>query len=173
MTTPLSLEPLHDCVRSWSGEQERLANELDESFAAIEAFQRQLESWQKQLAEERAALEQEKRDWSSEKATGEELVGSVSSLKQELADTNTRSQKLAQMLEAERQELAEQQKRWDDDFRRMRELLDEQAGGGEMVAEAPEAATPEPLAEDPVIDSVLAQFGKLREQQAGRRAASA
>lgn len=37
----------------------------------------------------------------------------------------------------------------------------------------PETSPPTPLASDPVLDSVLAQFGKLRQQRADRRANSA
>ncbi|MEM6331604.1 MAG: hypothetical protein AAF790_15335, partial [Planctomycetota bacterium] len=102
-----------------------------------------------------------------------------------------REAELEQALDRERAELAEQQARWDEDSRRLRERLARHVGRGaepagvdskargadagpanaaDTGADPGDASTIVLAPPDPVLDSVLAQFGKLREQQAGRRA---
>ncbi|MEM8864242.1 MAG: hypothetical protein AAGF31_01695 [Planctomycetota bacterium] len=199
------MTPLHDCVRAWGTEQDRLGSELDESLSALEAFQRQLESWQTQLASERDTLESEQADWAAEQRSSQELTAEAEELQQQIDRLQTeatqreaeqgtatseiaelratlvaseqREQELSTQLDKQRQAFADQQARWDEDFRRMRELLDQQAAEGlaeVSLAEPQESgaasAAVDPVIEDPVLDSVLAQFGKLRQQQAGRRA---
>lgn len=203
-----SLEPLSECVQSWTTEHSRIALEVAESLEALEGFQRQLDQWQAQLAEqreqlaaERQALAESQAEWTAERGTADEvdkqlvaaqaesdtlreqLAGEAQradELQEQLAQNQSdldratrREAELTQALDRQRAERAEEQARWDEDFRRMRELLQHQ------VDTSPPAETPpaDPLREpeavavaDPVLDSVLAQFGKLREQQAGRRA---
>jgi chromosome segregation ATPase len=101
----------------------------------------------------------------------------------ELELTRAREQNLAASLEQEKQKFAEQQAHWSDEFKQMRAMLEHRSAGGgagrdPAAVEGPVPSsqpTDQPLrnrdsSSDPVVGSIVAQFDKLRQQQAeGRR----
>jgi len=124
-------------------------------------------------------FQRERSAWEQERAV----------LETELDSIRNRAADLAQTLEAERRQLAEQRSQWTEELKQMRRMLEElrrqpTAGPGPVEAaaqQAPaEASPPEPSQgkpaneeNDPVLDSVMAQFEMLQKDLARRRKAEA
>lgn len=56
----VALDPTRECLNSWSEQHQRFEADLQESFDALDAYQRQLDAWQQRLAGEREQLEHER-----------------------------------------------------------------------------------------------------------------
>lgn len=215
MATPAlqpRLEPLRESVRHWADEQaaieSQLEAELEESFAALEAFQRSLEEWQQSLVAQREQLQADQTALAAERETltghDSQLASELSELKtlvdllelekedlaEQLKENNSGSNELMQQkeearrreialqaeLESERADWLVQQHEMNEELNRLRERsanqspaitdIDEPATS-ELVAS--HAATKVATKVDPVLGSVLEQFGKLRQQQAKRK----
>jgi predicted nuclease with TOPRIM domain len=113
-------------------------------------------------------LEQERLDWARQRAALETELDAVRNRAAELSDT----------LEDERQRASGDRKDWAGEMRQMRQLL--QTLSERPAVNAAEAAAPAPAAEqpveqqdaqDPVLDSVMAQFEILQKDLARRRKA--
>lgn len=145
-------QQLADEQSAWTNEQ----GDRTELVAQIEASQQELNN--------------QKAEFNAISAQLTEANGYVDTLVQEASVAKDKIAQLEADLEKQREESREQQSRWDEDFKRMRQMLDRRSEAREPATEAPavaeEAST---AAEDPVLDSVMAQFGKLRLQKAGRQ----
>ena len=113
-------------------------------------------------------LEQERLDWARQRAA----------LETELDAVRNRAAELSDALEDERQRASGDRKDWAGEMRQMRQLL--QTLSERPAVTAPAAAAPAPAAEqpveqqdaqDPVLDSVMAQFEILQKDLARRRKA--
>lgn len=110
-------------------------------------------------------LEQERLGWTEERAV----------LETELDAVRTRTAELADTLDEEQQRAAGERRDWAEELRQMRELL--QSLSDRTTGPAPALATPDVAAEpperddsqDPVLDSVMAQFEILQKDLARRR----
>ena len=113
-------------------------------------------------------MEQERSAWTQERAV----------LETELDTVRDRAAELADALEEERQRAQGDRKNWSDELRQMRQLLQslseqKKTSGSESVTPIPVEAEPaEPNdIQDPVLDSVMAQFEILQKDLARRRKA--
>lgn len=113
-------------------------------------------------------IEQESFAWAQERAALETELDAVRNRAAELADT----------LDNERQRASSERKDWAEELRQMRQSL--QSLGQRGAVASPVAATPIPIApepaeledaQDPVLDSVMAQFEILQKDLARRRKA--
>lgn len=113
-------------------------------------------------------IEQERLNWAQERAALETELDSVRNRAAELADT----------LDDERQRASGERKDWAEELRQMRQLLQslsERASSPAPAAAMPISVASEPAeqedAQDPVLDSVMAQFEILQKDLARRRKA--
>lgn len=195
---PVDIAPLRDWFAELSTTQSEVDRDLSESVAALEAYQKHLDRCQAELAAERAALEEQRavlaaeRQRLAETPTGtkeEQLaeLGEAKKLISELRDlllertdelrrsdskraelvnelqlARSRQLEFEKNMEAEKSQHLEQQLRWTEEFQRVSELLEVRTRGDGHSAAAASG--------DPVLGSILAQFGKLRRQAADRRA---
>lgn len=112
-------------------------------------------------------IEQEKLAWTQQRAVLETELDTVRDRAAELVDT----------LDEERQRASSERKDWAEELRQMRQLL--QALSDRKVIAAPDVAAPASIeaeraeedAQDPVLDSVMAQFEILQKDLARRRKA--
>lgn len=161
----------------------------------LDAWQTKLATEREQLQQDCKRFNDEQAAWRAENASSDEINNQLSAAlaererlreeglesarraeqfeeqatesQEKLEQTKRRVTELEETLQSERADMAHQQARWDEDFRRLRGLLAQQAKPAPQPGVAPQPAPA--VAEDPVLDSVLAQFGKLRQQHAGRR----
>lgn len=196
--TTVDIAPLRDWFDELSTAQCEVDRELNESVAALEAYQNHLDRCQLELATERAAIEEQRAAVAAERQrlaeapapTKEEQLAELgeakkliselrdlllertdelrrsdskrSELVSELQHSRSRQLEIERNMETEKAQHLEQQLRWTEEFQRVSELLDVRARGDEHSAAEPTS--------DPVLGSILAQFGKLRRQAADRRA---
>jgi chromosome segregation ATPase len=196
--TTVDIAPLSDWFAELSATQSEVDRDLDESVAALEAYQRHLDRCQSELATERVALEEQRAELAAERqrlaetqiGTKEEQLAELgeakkliselrdlllerteelrrsdskrSELVSELQHARARQLEVEKSMEAEKSQHLEQQLRWTEEFQRVSELLEVRTRGEERSTTAPTS--------DPVLGSILAQFGKLRRQAADRRA---
>ncbi|MHB8899478.1 MAG: hypothetical protein ACYC6Y_12080 [Thermoguttaceae bacterium] len=111
-------------------------------------------------------IEQGRLEWVQERAALETELDAVRNRAAELADT----------LDGERQRASSERKEWTEELGRMRQLLQSLSQRpAAAVAPAAPAAVPEAVqpddAQDPVLDSVMAQFEILQKDLARRRKA--
>ncbi len=113
-------------------------------------------------------IEEERLAWAQERATLETELDAVRNRAAELADT----------LDNQRQQASGERKDWAEELRQMRQLLESLGQRGAIAlpgAAAPAAAASEPAeaedSQDPVLDSVMAQFEILQKDLARRRKA--
>ena len=114
-------------------------------------------------------------------------------LESELEAVRNRAVEMAEMLDQQKRQATEQQAQWADELKRMRRLMEEMSGRMATAQPAPAVERPmpmqqpaapqqpvtsqqpvavaEPSDEDPVLDSVMAQFEMLQRDLARRRAA--
>jgi septal ring factor EnvC (AmiA/AmiB activator) len=194
----VDIAPLRDWFAELSTTHSEVDRDLSESVAALEAYQKHLDFCQAELATERSALEEQRTSLAAERQrlaetpTGskEEQMAELTEAKKliselrdlllertdelrrsdskrselvnELQLARSRQLEYEKNMEAEKSQHLEQQLRWTEEFQRVSELLDVRGGGdGQSQAES---------TNDPVLGSILAQFGKLRRQAADRRA---
>jgi len=112
-------------------------------------------------------------------------------LESELEAVRNRAVEMAEMLDDQKRQAAEQQNQWTDELKRMRRLMEDmsartvQNAAAAPVAPqpvqqqpvpqqpvAPQSPAPQPQA-DPALDSVMAQFEMLQRDLARRRAGDA
>jgi septal ring factor EnvC (AmiA/AmiB activator) len=212
---------ISDSFHGWREEQETLQSQLDESLAALTAYQSHLDAWQSELAAERDSLRKERDEIARErisiddqraqldllaKASGQSteqnsalskaLVDRTDELRQmdrrrgelttDLQLSQAREKELAVTLEKERESIAEQKAKWEDENRRLRERLkremaspnigeayDEEEEPGDVPPEQPSHPTERVERrnsnDNPVLGSIIEQFGKLRQQRASNR----
>jgi chromosome segregation ATPase len=109
-------------------------------------------------------------------------------LELELDTVRARAAELSETLAAEKRAFGQQQNAWTEELQRMRRVLEQiaerrdevevppivaplAAPGSKRPTAAKEAATQAAMAEDPVLDSVMAQFAMLQKDVARRRSA--
>ena len=233
MMPELDYQPIHDCFGQWREEHELLDGDLNETFASLEAYQSQLEDWQRELATQVDELRREKkrldRDRAESKqcedqfdANTEELNGARQQMAQlskellsrtdelreldrkrselatELELARARDHELSAALDDQKQWMDQQRNQWTEELKHLRELVEQRPaaaeeyqraapgndsissdgaqGADESSDEEPGAGDPEtegPWDENPVLGSIVAQFGKLRKQRsAGRQKAN-
>ncbi|NLS92261.1 MAG: hypothetical protein GXX96_08790 [Planctomycetaceae bacterium] len=121
-----------------------------------------------EIQEQLDQLEQERLSWVQERAV----------LETELDAVRTRAAELADALEDDRQRAASERKDWTAELHQMRELLQtlsDRPPAPVQGSSAPVQAAAEPAeadnAQDPVLDSVMAQFEILQKDLARRRKA--
>jgi chromosome segregation ATPase len=190
-----------ECFRNWKEDQRTLDAELNESLAALEAYQANLDAWASSLARERQQFNQERHSWELTRSEGEidprkldevtaeleaarehvtRLTGELltktdelrtvekicTELSSELDRLRGRESDLAAQLDKERSRLkaiekdhADQLEHW----RQEREQAKSQPNPPAISNHGPR------LSNNPVIGSVVAQFDKLRQQQAEGR----
>ncbi len=210
-----ALQPARECLEDWRQESARCEEDLNETFEALEGFQRNLESWQQRLVLERKELELERAEVQQlDTATAEceqMLAGAIAAHEEELSSSQERAtqleeeltkasaarlsaesakaqlaveldqarrkrQELETQLEQNRAEMSRQNQHWSEEFNRVVQMLAEQNSEqdppGSCQEEPSTPATPIAVApiksSDPVLGSVVAQFGKLRQQRADR-----
>lgn len=196
-TATVDIAPLHDWFADLASAQSEVDRELAESVAALEAYQSHLDHCQAILAAERAALEEERTALEAERQRFADLPGSEeeqlaelgdarkliselrdmllerteelrrsdskrSELVSELQQARSKQLELEKYIEMEKSQHLEQQLRWTEEFQRVSELLESRPGS---KGDSDKVATA-----DPVLGSIMAQFGKLRRQAADRRA---
>ena len=199
-TATVDIAPLHDWFAELAATQSEAERDLDESVTALEAYQSHLDRCQAELAAECAALEEERaklvaeRQRLSEMPAGEEeqlaelgearkLISELrdmllerteelrrsdskrTELVSELQQARARQLELEKNIETEKSQHLEQQLRWTEEFQRVSELLE-----GRTVSKGDSGKE---SSSDPVLGSIMAQFGKLRRQAADRRAGRA
>ncbi len=178
-----SLQAAVTASESQGAELARMADELAAARQELSETREELRSQREMLSQVPAQsdhtadgeihdrldqLEQERLAWVHERAV----------LETELDTVRTRAAELADTLDENRQRATNERKDWADELRQMRQLLqalgDRPAAPVESVAEPPPVA-PEPVedagAQDPVLDSVMAQFEILQKDLARRRKA--
>jgi SMC interacting uncharacterized protein involved in chromosome segregation len=156
----------------WSEREERLGRErqeLESTFEQIQKLTDQLEhTADPEIQNRLSLLEQERLAWTQERAV----------LETELDTVRTRADELADTLDDERQRASGERKDWAGELHQMRQLL--QSLSDRSVVPAQTVGTPTPAeevpperddAQDPVLDSVMAQFEILQKDLARRRKA--
>lgn len=199
-TATVDIAPLHDWFAELAAAQSDVDREFDESVAALEAYQSHLDHCQAALAAERASLEEERATLEAERqrlnetpvseeaqlaelGEARKLISELrdlllerteelrrsdnkrSELVSELQQARSRQLELEKHVEVEKSQHLEQQLRWTEEFQRVSELLENRTGS---KTESGKESTA-----DPVLGSIMAQFGKLRRQAADRRAGRA
>jgi septal ring factor EnvC (AmiA/AmiB activator) len=226
MTVALALnsESIRESFRAWHSERDSLEAQLDESMAALAAYQSHLDGWQQQLARERdelrATREQFDRDRaSSEKSQSEssaELANELNGAREKITALTTlllnrteelrtldnrraevqtelelsraRERELKAALDEHKRLYEQERSDWAEELRQLREVLQRQldsAAAGDQSAMREQAPAPAPPVqtqlsgvgarvlprENPVLGSIVEQFGKLRQQRAVERQA--
>ncbi len=203
-------DAIRDKFREWDEVQQPLDAELNESLAALSAFQAHLDAWQQELARERAELCAERECFGHERTTAEqdqarlaeltdeanasrdkvnELTAMLLSRTQELSVLdNRRAEAVAELelvlarekellaaLNENKQRLEQERSEAAAETQRLRELLEDSVESGKAPsrADAPpiehraaERPNENRAADNPVLASVMEQFGKLRQQRA-------
>jgi len=109
MTTEAPLidcQPIRGAFQQWHAEQEPLAAELNDSLAALAAFQSHLDAWQQQLARDREELSKAREQFTIERADAETFQAqSVAETAGELNDAREKIASLTGALLARTDEL--------------------------------------------------------------------
>jgi chromosome segregation ATPase len=195
--------------REWQAEQALLEAELADSFAALEAHQSNLDSWQSELAQEReelrelrTAIERERTDGGSQGEQYEELCQELADARQQISSLTTsllarteelrdldrqrnealaelsragaREQELSASLAAQQQSTEAERLQWEQRIVQLREDAEKAAAvaeGGHNLGSgrSGDASCESRLATNPVLGSVMEQFGKLRKQRSMNR----
>jgi len=194
-TALLDCAAIQSAFRAGAEVEESLDAQLDESLAALEAYQSHLDGWQSQLARERNELRQAREQWELDReAAGDKptnlseeesselnklrekcatLEAQQTSLSSELADTRTREQRLKAEFESQQQSFDQERAQWAEVSKQLREGLDQRSVAASASQGAPPASEPRPVVPNressgssAVLGSIVEQFGKLRQQRA-------
>jgi chromosome segregation ATPase len=186
-TSALTLdhEPFTDCFRQWRADEQEFAAELEDSLAALDAYQAHLDHWARELAAERNTFQRDCSEWEHRKQAREQQLEALSA---ELADareqivklTNDLTSKINELrgVEKMRADLAQEVDRLRSEIQHT--VVDQQSLPVDRPPQQPQpvadnpvtkntAPSPIRLSNNPVIGSVVAQFDKLRQQQAEGR----
>ncbi|HVT28341.1 MAG TPA: hypothetical protein VHE81_10045 [Lacipirellulaceae bacterium] len=230
---PISSEEVRQTFRAWNAERDSLDAQLNESIAALSAYQSHLDGWQQQLVRERdelrAAREQFERSRAAADQTHSESSAAMATelnaarekitalttlllnrteelraldnrraeVQTELELARARERELKAALDEHKCEVEQERSEWAEELRQLREVLEREVDTPEaeepLEVEAPPAVAPRtlpakaaakaaassggdghvPQRQNPVLGSIVEQFGKLRQQRAiERRAAS-
>jgi len=226
LATALNSEAVRETFQAWNAERDSLDAQLNESLAALSAYQSHLDNWQQQLARERddlrtlreqferdrAASEKSRNDASaalaSELEAAREKITALTTLllnrteelrtldnrraevQTELQLALAREKELKLALDQQKREVDEERSQWAEELRQFREVIERQLDsptGPEPAAAlerpAPPATPPNVVSgggggakvlprENPVLGSIVEQFGKLRQQRAVERQAT-
>jgi septal ring factor EnvC (AmiA/AmiB activator) len=185
----LDCKNVRETFRAWSVEQESLDAQLAESLSALAAYQSHLDTWQQQLVRQRDELHNAREQFDRDRAAAEqgqsqpstELAAELHSSREKIAALTasllSRTDELRTM-DIRRGELANEL-----ELARAREkelaaaiAEHKQTSEQEQLKENPhpQPATPPDrptsgrghFSENPVLGSIVEQFGKLRQQRA-------
>jgi septal ring factor EnvC (AmiA/AmiB activator) len=166
-------ESVRETFRVWHAEQESLDAQLSESLAALAAYQSHLDAWQQQLASERDALCASREEFERERAAADK--GNVE-LVTELEQFRARETDLKLALDEQKRLLEGERAKWTEELRQMRETLERRKEANQARSDSPATIEPaRPAARinsaeshggNPVLGSIMEQFGKLRQQRA-------
>ncbi len=164
--------------RVWQAEHQRARQELESQAAELQRQQQALEAERQRLQAEmeRALAEQQQR---LAQAQAEESR-QREALENELELVRMRAAELAESLAEQSRQIAQERAQWSEEIQRMRRLLETLVSAQPAPAardeEQPAAAEPartaaaaRPTGEDPVLNSVMAQFQMLQRDLARRR----
>jgi len=195
--------------REWQAEQSELEAQLADSFAALDAYQSNLDNWQAELAGEREELRELRATIERERSASNNSSEQHDALCQELADARlkisslttallarteelrdldherneaiaelsragAREQELSATLAAHQQSTDAERLEWERKIEQLREDAQQAAEVAARGAGAPRAPNGEAPSEsrfstNPVLGSVMEQFGKLRRQRSMSR----
>lgn len=223
----MSLAPtlIGDAIRgtfqAWHAERDSLDAQLNESLAALSAYQSHLDAWQQQLARERDDLrtmrdEIERKRVAAETSQADTSAATVNELnaardkitalttlllnrteelrtldnrraevQTELELSRARERELKVALDEHNRSVEQERSQYAEELRQLREVLECQLESpvveeSAAAVEQPAPAVPSQPAggaagvisrENPVLGSIVAQFGKLRQQRASERQA--
>ncbi|TWT74642.1 Chromosome partition protein Smc [Posidoniimonas polymericola] len=97
----IALDPTRECLTSWSEQHQRFEEDLQESFDALDAYQRQLDAWQQRLAGEREQLEHERerlKEQADAAIAAAEQGDQTAELEAELIASRQRTEELEQQI---------------------------------------------------------------------------
>jgi septal ring factor EnvC (AmiA/AmiB activator) len=223
LALPITSAAVRETFRAWNTERESLDAQLNESLAALSAYQSHLDGWQQQLARERdelrAAREQLDRDRADAHETHAESSAAVASelnaarekitalttlllnrteelrsldnrraeVQTELELARARERELKAALDEHTCSVEEERSQWAEELRQLREVVERQIDAPEVQEPAATVERPAPPAktsaaggggapalprQNPVLGSIVEQFGKLRQQRAVQRQAT-
>lgn len=181
-------ESITNSFRVWHEEQQHLDAQLAESVAALDAFQVNLERWQQELAQERDELKALRGQIESEKVQEPLAPGSgseeaelealrteleqarmqISSLTADLALARAHELELGEALSAEQHSHDTHTFHQDEAFDEAVELVAAGSYRGDTAPTGKKRSESRGGA-NPVLGSVMEQFGKLREQRSQSR----
>ncbi len=130
-----ALEKLHSELTEWQSELARKQTELDlredtivrgESEIVTGDAAEQIAHWKQELDEVREESQQLEEENAEQLQVLDNLELQLVQLETELKTTQKRNTDLAQLLETERARTSEEQHQWQDEFRDMRRLLEQQ-----------------------------------------------
>lgn len=164
--------------RTWQAERERARKELESRAAELQRQQTALEAERGRLQAEMArALEEQQGRLAQVQA---EEARQRESLENELELVRMRAAELAESLAEQSRQIAQERAQWTEELQRMRRLLETLVRAQHAPAanddEGPSAPPPgrapanaRAVDEDPVLNSVMAQFQMLQKDLARRR----
>lgn len=150
-----------------NGKQEQIVKEraeLESDRGNMTCDLDQLQKYRDQLDEARDKIDKLRSDLLTKSDELRTIDQQRAEMSTQLEVLRAREQSLHESLERERQHHESQQAQWNTEIKHMHELLERQA----IVTKE---GRPRDASKDPVIGSIVAQFDKLRQQQAeGRKA---
>ncbi len=181
-------EAFEHSFREWQADQTALDNQLAESLAALDAYQSNLDSWQQELVRERDALREMRSAIEQNHANGEaqgrqieqlhqdlnELRQEKSLLEAQLEISRARENELTTQIATQQDSFGAERQQWEQTARQLRENVCETADSiptllqTESLSTADSKSDSHPAA-NPVLGSVMEQFGKLRKQRSLNR----
>jgi septal ring factor EnvC (AmiA/AmiB activator) len=221
LALPLNSEAVRETIRTWNAERDSFDAQLNESLAALSAYQSHLDGWQQQLARERDELQAARERLDLDRTTNERsqaessaaLVKELDAAREKITALTTlllnrteelrtldnrraevqtdlelaraRERELKAALDEYKQAAEHERSQWAEELRQLREVLEcqlETSGVQDQAARAERPVVPVNTnsagvgahvipRENPVLGSIVEQFGKLRQQRAVERQA--
>lgn len=185
-----SFSELQDECAGFGQFVEELLKQLDTLRAEVDTKSRELDEQRAQLAASAEQLRQE-REWLAESHTYEkdkadlieQLQYQRDQLEEEFERVRRQTAEMSNMLDQQKQEIAEERAEWSGELKSMRLLLERHAESVAVAERRPEQDS-EALnagsgelkdrqssrpSEDPVVNSVMAQFARLQKDAHQRR----
>lgn len=152
-------ETIRDAFRQWDEGQQPIDAELSESLAALSAFQAHLDAWQQELARERDELRADRERLGHDQSSAEQDQTRLAELTAEADASREKIDELTVLLASRTEELL---------------VLESALVPGPTTREEPtqvehrsvERPSEKQATDNPVLASVMEQFGKLRQQRA-------
>ncbi|MCI0492503.1 MAG: hypothetical protein L0Z07_06175 [Planctomycetes bacterium] len=172
----LNRQAIRDSFLAWEADEESLDAQVAESLSALEAYQSHLDAWQLQLVHERNAVEQAQEQQECDRAAAASLERSSVDLATELSVARQQIASLTSQLLSSNEER-----------HKLEQLVRDMAAERECDRSehsslppgeprvVPPQMPPEPSTDssmspprnnNPVLGSIVEQFGKLRQQRA-------